>query len=433
MSETISIEDLADNVQFDVPPKEAPKVDTNALAIRSDITKVSDVMTEFEKISAGLDDLAARYPIDLVYDVTTSTGMAEAKEHRAAWRDPRQAIERMRKQAKAPVIALGKNIDARAEWITAQLELGEKPIDAQIKAEEKRKEDEKKARELAETDRVMKIEDAIGEIHMAVMIAASKSSTFIAAEIEALRTAVLDPLIYQDRMGQAEAARTAAVAKLEVAIKAKLHDEAEAKKLADERAELATLRAAEATRKANEEAAALVEKNRIAAEQAETARLNKIAADQIAAQQAEINRQREKLEADQRAADDRETARLQEVERLAQVEADRVRATAEPIEPAPAPAPAVAPAPAEIPAVETTAAAVEPATDDTRAPINTGTVCTRMKMTLTSDFIRSLGIESLSMPGRAGTYWAESSFPTICDAVIAHVVAVKAAAKAVAV
>ena len=160
--------------------------------------------------------------------------MAQAVAHRAAWREPRIAVEKYRKAAKAPVIALGKDIDARAAWLTEQLLLGETPVHEQIKAEEARKAQEKADREAAEFGRVLAMQEAVGEIAMLAMVNGMPSAT-IAARLESLRAATLDPTIYQEMMPQAEAARTAAVAKLEQALKAAQWDEAEAARKAADR------------------------------------------------------------------------------------------------------------------------------------------------------------------------------------------------------
>lgn len=323
---TAHIDNLSDDLVFDTPAKAEPTVDINinAVAIRTNIGKVQQAMTEFDAVSAGLSDIAARYPADLVYDVSTGKGMVEAIAHRAAWRDPRLAVERLRKQAKAPVIALGKDIDARAAWLTEQLLLGEVPIDQQIKAEEARKEAEKQARIHAEFERVQKIEDAIGEIHMDVMVAAGKPSATILAALEALRTQTLDPLVFQDRMPQAEAARAAGVAKLEIAYKAKLHDEEEAARLAAERAELAELRAAAAAQKAKDAEAAKVEQARVAEEQ-------RIEREKLAAERAEMNRQRAEL-----AAARAESDRLQAEATRRALEAEQTSSEPAPVAEAPA-------------------------------------------------------------------------------------------------
>lgn len=287
MSE-VNYDELAADVEFIAPTKAEPKTDVNAVAIRSDIAKVQEALTEFDKVSSGLADIAARYPVDLVYDVSSGKGMVEAIAHRAAWREPRLAVERLRKQAKAPVITLGKNIDARAAWLTEQLLIGEGPIEAQIKAEESRKEEAKRAREMAEFGRLDDIHEAIGEISMGAMVASTKTSKEIEAALVALRERVLEQPVFQEMMPQAEAARNAALVKLDIALKAKLHDESVAAALAAERAELAALREADAKRKAKEaaEAEAAAAQAAIAA-QAERVRLDQEAAAARAKAQAE--------------------------------------------------------------------------------------------------------------------------------------------------
>jgi hypothetical protein len=255
----------------DTELESAPKIDRAALAIRGNIERVESALTEFDKISAGLSDLATRYPVDLVYDVTTGKGMAEAVAHRAAWRDPRINVEKFRKTAKAPVLALGKDIDARAGWLTEQLLAGEEPVDEQIKVEESRKEKVKQDRINAEAGRIIAIQEAIADFGMVAMSASSKPSADIAVALESMRSQKPDALVFQEMLPQAQASHRAAVDKLETVLKAKLHDEAEAAKLAAERAELATLREAAAERRRKDaiaaEAAAKVERDRAAAEQ----------------------------------------------------------------------------------------------------------------------------------------------------------------------
>lgn len=298
--------------------------DNSALAIRKNIAQVETALSEFDKISAGLADLAARYPADLVYDVTTGKGMADAIAHRAAWRDPRINVEKFRKTAKAPVLALGKDIDARAAWLTEQLLLGEAPIDEQIKAEERRKEDAKQAKIAAEFGRVQAIQDAISEIAMDAMVTAGKSSAYIAERIAALRVETLNPATFQEMMPQAVAAQNAAIVKLELAYKAKLHDEAEAEKRAAERAELEELRKAAAAQKAKDAAAAAeaarIERERIAAEQ----HAAREAQARLDAEAAEARREADKLAAAQRAQAQAEHEARMKAEREAAAEAKRV-------------------------------------------------------------------------------------------------------------
>ena len=329
-------------------------------------------------------------------DVTTGKGMVEAVAHRAAWRDPRLAVERIRKQAKAPVIALGKDIDARAAWITEQLLIGEVPMDRQIKAEEARKEAIKQERINAEFGRVSAIQEAIAEIGMVAMAAASKSSAHIAELIESHRAEELSLVVYQEMLPQAQAAQNACLVKLDLLHKAALHTESEAAKLAAERAELEALRKAAAEQKAKDEAAAKVEQERVAAEHAERQRvMNEQAAelkamqDAASAQQAEIDRQREVIARTAVAA-----IRWPEPEIVA----------------APAPTPIAAPAPAAVPRD-----ALEPV-----ALITTAVLGEHLGIAVNADLIAQLGFAGTKL-SKPGTYWPESDVPAIRAALIEHI------------
>lgn len=310
----MSLQELSDDTILGTPE---PKTDRSAVAIRDNLSRVESALSEFDKISAGLDDLRSRYPSDLVYDVTTTKGMAAAIEHRAAWRDPRINVEKFRKTAKAPVLALGKDIDARASWITEQLLEGETPIDEQIKAEERRKEEVRQAKVAAEAGRVIAIQEAIAEITMAPMVAAGKTSADILAALTECRATELDAAVFQEMLPQAKAAQENALAKLDFMYRAKLHDESEAAKVAAERAELEELRKAAAERKAKDEAAAIevarLDRERNAAEQE---RLNA----EAAAKRAEADR----VAAEQRAAAQAEHEAKMKAEREAAAEAKRV-------------------------------------------------------------------------------------------------------------
>lgn len=305
--------------------------DHAALSIRKNITQVESALTEFDKITAGLADLAERFPADLVYDVSATKGMKEAVAHRAAWREPRILVEKLRKTAKAPVLALGKDIDARAAWITEQLEAGETPVDEQIKAEEARKEAEKQARINAEFGRVSAIQEALAEISMSAMSVMGKPSAAIGKALDDMRNTPLDPLVFQEQLDDAKAARNAAVIKLEQALKAQLFTEAEAAKVAAERAELEELRKAAAAQRAKDEAAAAeaarVERERLAvehaAQRAEQARLDAEAT--AARKAADASAAAERAEADRIAREAREA----EAAKIAAERAEFERAQAE--------------------------------------------------------------------------------------------------------
>ena len=351
---------LPDDTTFAIEP-EADK--RNAAVIRTDLAKVETALSEFDKVSAGLAALYEQYPVDLVYDVTTTAGLTEAARHRAAYRDPRIDIEKMRKVAKAPVTAIGKNIDARAAWITAKLRIGEEPADAQIKAEESRRAQIKADKEAAEFGRVLAIQEALAAIAMDVQIASTQPSARIAAVIDELKTAELDKLVFQEMMAAAVAARDAGIAKLELAFKAKRFDEqqeadrveVERKRIADQAvADSERLRVAEANR---------AEALRLAGIAAQQEAQAQVLAAQHAAQLKQIADGMAALAKAQKEADDRKATEARAVQdaqsEAAKLEAARVAALvpAEPVAALAAPVPAepvaVAPLPFTAPCLPT--------------------------------------------------------------------------------
>lgn len=378
---------LDDNIGFDEPTEATPSTpaqDRTVAVIAQDMGRVQNALSEFDRVSAGLADIERRYPKDVVYDVTTTKGMKEATEHRAAWRDPRIMVEKARKMAKAPLLALGKSIDARAAWLTEKLLEGEQPVDQLIKAEEARREAEKQARINAEFARVQKIQEAIAEIHMDAMAVINKSSLDIEARLMTMQSVPLDPLVFQEQMPQAEAAKVQAIAKLEQALKAKRWDEEqEARRLAAEKAEREQ-REAEAARVAAQAA----ENARIAAELAEQRR-------QIEAQAAEL------------------AAARAESERLEKLADERRAALAAPVAPAPAPAPEPAPAAVAAPAPATVA--------DEPATLKLGTICDRLGFTVRADFLADVLHVAPAGRDRAAVLYRESQWPVICQQLQAHI------------
>lgn len=376
----MTYEAVSDDVQFDAPVKPEP----TAVASRRDIAQVESTLTEFDKLTAGLDELRERFPADLVYDVTTTKGMTEARAHRAAWRDPRITVEKFRKAGKAPVLALGKNIDARAAWLTEQLLIGEKPVDDQIKVEEARQAQIKADKEAAEFGRIMAMQEAVGEIAMLAMVAGLPPIA-IAARLESLRSNVLDPKIYQEMMPQAEAARTAAIAKMEQGLKAAQWDEAEAKRKADE-----------AERQRAEQAAADAERARISAAQVEESKRLQEARDMIAKAEREAAEQI----AAERAAFERE--------RMAFKAAQAVAAAAAPMA-----------------VVTLTTLAAPPSTAlvaNTRPPITTGVLCEFLQFTVNAEFVKRIGITPAAAPAGAknGTFWNVRDISAIKAAIVQH-------------
>lgn len=298
----MSFDELGDDVALapDATPPKAPN-DGNAIVITNSVSQIQGALAELDKIAETLPELAAKFPADLVFDVSTTKGMAEAVAHRAAWREPRIAVEKYRKTAKSPVLTLGKAIDARAAWLTERLEAGELPVHEQIKAEEARKAQEKADREAKEFGRVLAIQEALGEIAMTAMVG-GKPSAEIAARLDAMKAMVLDPLVYQEMMPQAQEARLAAIAKLEPALKAAQWDEAEAARRAAEAEQLRIKREAEDAERIRVAEQQRIEAARLDEARAMIAKAEREAAEKIAAERAQFARERAEFAAAQEKA-----------------------------------------------------------------------------------------------------------------------------------
>lgn len=277
------------------------------------IATVQDAVAGFDKFQAGISAIAAAHPVDVACELTTTAGMKAAIAGRAAWRDPRIALEKARKAAKAPVLELGKAIDAFAGRIEAQLLIGENNYDGQIKAHEAAVKDAAIARAKAEAERIARHEAGLNTIRLYVQKANGLDSTKLRAGIEALaaqrygaeweefaakaviaQTETLETLHSMlniavareeeaaDRERQrAENARVAA----ELAVQKAAMDEQRRK---DEEAEAARRAAAEAEQRAQAAALAEAQRKLDEANAALQDKLDKIAADEKAKADAEL-------------------------------------------------------------------------------------------------------------------------------------------------
>jgi septal ring factor EnvC (AmiA/AmiB activator) len=249
---------------------------------QGEIEQVQGVLTEFSRVEAGLAALRAKHG-NTVYEVSTTAGMDAAKAARAEIREPRFALEKVRKAAKAPLLAIGRRIDAEAVRITEAILAIYTPIDDQIEAEEARKVVEREAKRAAEVERLrleaverLKAEEerlaaeraAIAEQRKQAEQAAAAERANLAAE----RAQAEAEALKARRKAEAEAAEAKREAEIELAAQRKAI--AEAKEQADREAA-----ADRAKLKAEREAA-----ERVAAEQAAEAK-------RLAAERAEIEAQ----------------------------------------------------------------------------------------------------------------------------------------------
>lgn len=292
--------------------------------IATEIRTVQTAVAGIDKINAGLAALELAHPKDVIIAaINTPSGMKAAIASRAAWRAPRLAVEQVRKEAKAPVLALGRAIDALAADLTTKLLAGEQHYDAQIKAEEARKEAEKAAKAKAEAERVERHTVRIGEIAAIAVGAARCTAAQLADHIAATeRLEIGDD--FEEFKPKAEATKAEVLTQLHGLHAAAAEREAEAARLAAEREELARLRAEQAKRDA-EAAAARAEEERKAAE-ARAAQEREEAARRAQEQRAHEERMRAEREAHE-AEMRRQREALAEQERLAtatRAEADRI-------------------------------------------------------------------------------------------------------------
>lgn len=209
----------------------------------AELMRVGDPATsvvEYTPTALALATLRDKYR-DARYDVATTSGMEQAKEARRELRGYRIALEKKRAEIKAPALERCKQIDSEARRITAALEALEDPIDAQIKVEEQRKENEKAAREHAERTRIARNMEVIDDIRNLPLLSLGKSATSIAETIKLLRDD--KPDVDDDFAVAADEALQKVLASLESMYAEKFGVELEAKHLADERAELDRRRA----------------------------------------------------------------------------------------------------------------------------------------------------------------------------------------------
>lgn len=317
---------------------------SNGETIEVEILDPEKPIVAYNPIRAGIKQMQEKYG-KTVFSVATTKDMEATKEARAEVREVRYNVEKIRKALKAPALAYSKRIDDEAKEYTEAILAIEGPIDDLIKAEEHRKADEKTKREQEERERALRVQQAIDDISRTVVTAVALSAEAIDDLIVKLQGIEVTLEQFGDRAGEAEAARQQTMVKLREMRDTAAAREAEAQRLANERADLERRQAeqekaqAEAKAKADAEEAARkveyaaqqaalkaqqdaidrqrreLEEAKAEAERAERERLAKVAADEKAA--------RDKQEAEAQAKRDAEAKRLQD-----QVEAE-VRAARE--------------------------------------------------------------------------------------------------------
>lgn len=284
-------------------------------------------IAEYSAVESGLADLRTRYG-NVAWDLRTVKGNAEARAARKELVTLRTSLEAKRKEVKESVLERAKLIDGEAKRITAELLKIETPIDAAIKADETRREDERKAKELAEQQRVARIMATIKQMTEIAINSVGKSSEVIGMEIDALEFTPIHVEDYAEYREAAQAAKEATLAQLRKVRDAALASEQEAARLQAEREELARQQA-EAKRQAELQAAELaetqrIEREKLAAERVEMERQQAAERDRIAAEQAEAARVLTEKMRIEREAREAEQAKRDAEARAIQAEQDRI-------------------------------------------------------------------------------------------------------------
>lgn len=269
---------------------------------------MSTTIAEYTKTEAHVADLRQKYE-GAVFDVATAKGMDDAKKARAEIRDDRVWLEKERVRIKAPALERCQQIDSEAKRIKGMLEALEDPIDAQIKAEEGRKETERLARVEAERLRLEAEEAARIEAQRAEMAAAQAEIDRQRAELQAQREAqeAAQKAIEteRDRLAKIETDRLAQIEADRIAAERAEQDRLAAIERGRIQAEQAAKRDQEAAERAAQELARKAEQERQDAERAERQRVE----DEKAAKERErIRKEREKIAAEKKVLRDAEIA-----------------------------------------------------------------------------------------------------------------------------
>ncbi len=273
-------------------------------------------ITEYDPIEAGLAECRQRYA-GTVYDLRSTAGNESARAARRELVTLRTTLEAKRKALKAPVLEQAKLIDDEAKRITTELLTLERPIDEQIKADEARREQERKAREEAERARVIGIHKRMAALTAFPTSVAHQTAARIATAIVQWLGMKPKPEDFDEFISDAEGLFTDGSARLNATLEAaeareaeearkKAEAEAEAARLKTEREALEREKSAELERARVEREAQAAENARIAAERAEVER---VARESREAEAAQLAAERNRL-ADQQT----------EIERLAAAE-----------------------------------------------------------------------------------------------------------------
>lgn len=282
----------------------------------------------YQPIEAGIIEFLAKHE-NVVHDVTTTKGMEAARRDRAECRSLRVKLEDARVQEKAESLAYGRKVDAEATRIRVIIENAEDRYDAQIKAEEARKEAKKAEEQRIEAERIAGLRAGVDGIAKAPLAAIGKTSAQIAELLEQLRETIVDDS-FAEFQDDARRALAGSLAQLELSRQSAAAQEAEMERIIAERKELARLREQDEARRVEERRKQEDEERLAAARRAEEevrARAEREAEDNRRQQQeAKERAEREEMERKRRAEIAVEEERIRVAREAEQKRIDQERA-----------------------------------------------------------------------------------------------------------
>ena len=396
------------------------------------------VLVEYSRTEAALAELREKYS-GATFDLTTTAGDKAARAARLDLKTLRTSLEAKRKELKAPAVEFGRKIDDEAKRITAEIVALEDPIDAQIKADEKRREDERLERERIAAERAAGFRAKIDAIRACVAKSQGLTSERISNGIAQVESIAIDEATwaeFAEEAAQAKSMTLAAMLNLRDSAKAREEEAArvEAQRLENERIAAEQRAAAEA----------IAAQQRALTEQAAALAAQQKAIDDAKAEAARKEREAAEAEARERAAAELRAAAALADEEHARRQREEVRNT--PAQTTQQAAPEAASAPATNPETAGVSEESDPASPPAAAPVQAapvvrhihpaaqsfrneqptlklGEIQSRLKpVSITADGLATLGFEPAGKQG-AATLYRESDWLAICQAISAHVLA----------
>ncbi|MFY4004927.1 hypothetical protein [Achromobacter denitrificans] len=230
---------------------------TVAEEVATEVLDAPAALAEFNPVQKGLAELRKELA-GVQFDVTTTAGDKAARAARSRCVSIRTSADAAYEGWNRPMLDKQREMRAILAKIKGEVKAIEDPIDAQIKAEETRKAEIRAAKEAAELARQKLIQGRITALHAFPMLALNKDAAGIAEVLTRAADLPITTELYEHRAGEAMQLHAEVVAKLEQMHGAALAQEQEAARLAAERAELERQRleqeaAAAAARKAEDE------------------------------------------------------------------------------------------------------------------------------------------------------------------------------------